>query len=51
MEFSIRHAQIDDVPADENGAGSMGYEATIRFDQPVPDGTAIPLAHMKKDLQ
>lgn len=29
---------------------AMGYEVTRRFDQPVPDGTAIPLAHMEKAL-
>ncbi len=29
---------------------AMGYEVTRRFDQPVADGTLIPLAHMKKSL-
>ena len=28
----------------------MGYEATKRFDQPMSDGTTLPLAHMKKQL-
>jgi len=29
---------------------AMGYEATKRFDQPIQDGTTLPLAHMKKQL-
>ena len=29
---------------------AMGYEVTKRFDQPVADGTLIPLAHMQKNL-
>jgi GNAT superfamily N-acetyltransferase len=30
---------------------AMGYEVTRRFDQPLPDGVAVPLAHMKKDFE
>lgn len=29
---------------------AMGYEVTRRFDQPMADSTALPLAHMKKSL-
>jgi len=29
---------------------AMGYQVTKRFDQAMTDGTALPLAHMKKDL-
>lgn len=30
---------------------AMGYEVTRRFDQPMADGTTLPLAHMKKQLE
>ncbi len=29
---------------------AMGYEVTRRFDEPLADGTNLPLAHMKKQL-
>jgi len=29
---------------------AMGYEVTRRFDQPLPNGVGVPLAHMKKQL-
>jgi GNAT superfamily N-acetyltransferase len=29
---------------------ALGYEVTDRFDIPMADGTALPCAHMKKDL-
>jgi len=29
---------------------AMGYEITKRFDRPLPDEVAVPLAHMKKQL-
>jgi GNAT superfamily N-acetyltransferase len=29
---------------------ALGYEVTKRFDQPMTDGTTLPLAHMKKQL-
>jgi N-acetylglutamate synthase-like GNAT family acetyltransferase len=29
---------------------AMGYEVTRRFDQPMADGTTLPLAHMKKQI-
>jgi len=29
---------------------AMGYEVTKRFDQPMTDGTTLPLAYMKKQL-
>jgi hypothetical protein len=29
---------------------AMGYEVTNRFEQPMTDGTTLPLAYMKKQL-
>jgi GNAT superfamily N-acetyltransferase len=29
---------------------AVGYQVTGRFDQPIPDGTTIPLSYMGKDL-
>jgi hypothetical protein len=30
---------------------AMGHETIRRFDQTMTDGTAVPLAHMKKQLE